>query len=692
MVEVAGPLLCVFLSAVGDADDPPTPVDGERMLAKFFESEVAAVEERWRGVLSSRDAWERARPERLRELREMLGLDPEPERTDLRPVVTGILERPDLGIAVEKLHFQSLPQLYVTGNLYRPLKVDGRLPAVLYLCGHGQVKVGDVAYGAKVHYQHHPTWFARNGYVCLVIDTLQFGEIEGFHHGTYRLDMWWWVARGYTPAGVEAWNSIRALDYLASRPEVDAVRLGVTGRSGGGIGSWWLGGLDDRIRSSVPVAGITDLRDHVLTGCIEGHCDCNYPVNLHRWDFPVLAALSAPKALLHANSDKDTIFPLGGVMRVHGQLRPLWKGFGAEDRLGLAITEGPHKDSQELQVQAFRWLDRWLREENHDLVEVTPRKCFEPQDLKVFAALPADQRNTSIHEDFVPERPLPPVPASRAAFESLRFDLLARLRVKTFRNSPVVDPAAPPVFRGVAEAKRKGLVLRGYLVQSDDAFCLPLWFVARDGEDSDEAVVLRVVGEEGWRRFVAALAGDFAAELGVGAEAADPEEAERLRRELAGRKRAIAVLAPRGIGLTRWDGDAKRQNQVRRRFLVLGRVLEECWVHDVRQAVRVVQRLVPPSKEAFTIEAEGDMAAVALYAALFEPRVERLQLWSLPSSHRRSLPLMNVLRVLDIPQALALVFPRRVVLYDSDEAGFEWTRRAAALFEKDVFVERRSRF
>jgi hypothetical protein len=121
-------------------------------------------------------------------------------------------------------------------------------------------------------------------------------------------------------------------------------------------------------------------------------------------------------------------------------------------------------------------------------------------------------------------------------------------------------------------------------------------------------------------------------------------------------------------------------------------VLEECWVHDVRQAVRVVQRLVPPSKEAFTIEAEGDMAAVALYAALFEPRVERLQLWSLPSSHRRSLPLMNVLRVLDIPQALALVFPRRVVLYDSDEAGFEWTRRAAALFEKDVFVERRSRF
>ena len=69
------------------------------------------------------------------------------------------------------------------------------------------------------------------------------------------------MCRGYTPAGVEAWNNIRALDYLETRPEVDRDRIGATGRSGGGAYSWSLMGLDDRIKVAVPVAGIVDLLD-----------------------------------------------------------------------------------------------------------------------------------------------------------------------------------------------------------------------------------------------------------------------------------------------------------------------------------------------------------------------------------------------------------------------------------------------
>ena len=93
----------------------------------------------------------------------------------------------------------------------------------------GWVKKNGISYGNKTNYQHHGTWFARNGYVCLMIDTLQLGEIEGIHHGTYKHDMWWWNARGYSPAGVEAWNCIRALDYLETRPEV---RCGTIRRDG----------------------------------------------------------------------------------------------------------------------------------------------------------------------------------------------------------------------------------------------------------------------------------------------------------------------------------------------------------------------------------------------------------------------------------------------------------------------------
>src|SRR5215217_655671 len=110
-------------------------------------------------------------------------------------------------------------------------------------------------------------------------DTIQLGEIRGEHHGTYKDGRWWWAARGYTPAGVEAWNGIRALDYLETRPEVDRSRIGMTGRSGGGAYSWWVAALDDRIKVAAPTAGITTLRNHVVDGAVEGHCDCMFTVN-----------------------------------------------------------------------------------------------------------------------------------------------------------------------------------------------------------------------------------------------------------------------------------------------------------------------------------------------------------------------------------------------------------------------------
>ena len=123
---------------------------------------------------------------------------------------------------------------------------------------------------------------------------MQLGEIEGIHHGTYREKMWWWNSRGYSSAGAEAWNCIRALDYLQSRKEVDPDRLGVTGRSGGGAYSWWIATLDERIKAAAPVAGITDLQNHVVDGVVEGHCDCMYQVNTYRWDYDHLAAMVAP--------------------------------------------------------------------------------------------------------------------------------------------------------------------------------------------------------------------------------------------------------------------------------------------------------------------------------------------------------------------------------------------------------------
>ena len=183
--------------------------------------------------------------------------------------------------------------------------------------------------------------------------------------------MWWWQALGYTPAGVELWNAIRALDYLETRKEVDAKRLGVTGRSGGGATSWWVGAADDRVKCIIPVAGIADLQAHVVEGVadrykkgvITGHCDCMYFVNTYRWDFPTsVAALCAPRPLMLGNSDADEIFPsrLPPPLR-QGAYRIYDLYVSAGDKFVLLETKGPHKDTPELLRRgAFTWLNKWF--------------------------------------------------------------------------------------------------------------------------------------------------------------------------------------------------------------------------------------------------------------------------------------------------------------------------------------------
>jgi hypothetical protein len=99
-----------------------------------------------------------------------------------------------------------------------------------------------------------------------------------------------------------------ALDYLETRPEVDKTLFGVTGRSGGGAYSWWIAALDERIQAACPVAGITDLENHVVDGGVEKAIAIMFMVNTYRWDRQV-AALISPRPLL-MQFGQGHIFPL----------------------------------------------------------------------------------------------------------------------------------------------------------------------------------------------------------------------------------------------------------------------------------------------------------------------------------------------------------------------------------------------
>jgi len=643
-------LFGTFLSAnaqIPKLAGKPTPADAP--LADYFRNETAALSQQG-GVadIKTLEEWTAKRPGYRRQLQEMLGLWPMPERTDLQPVVTGRLTNDEF--TVEKINFQASPGLYCTASLFLPRHLAGPAPAILYECGHIRAMTNGVSLGNKGVYQSDGAWYARNGYVCLVLDTLLAGEIQGIHTGTRNNGLWWWNSRGYTPAGVEAWFGIRALDYLCTRPEVDTNRFGVTGHSGGGAYTWTITALDDRIKAAAPLAGMADVQSHILDGVMDSHCDCNFFINLYRWDFPRIAALAAPRPLLIGGTDADALFHLPSTLRIHEQVSHIYDLYGANKKRGLVLAPGPHDETPELQLGVMRWFNRYLKGEE-PIVETAAKKFFPPEQLRVFETLPVNAINTNIAETFVP----PARPDKKSAAE-----LRAALREKVFANWPVegTPAAAKPIF----SVERDGLRFSAWDFTSQHDVSLRLYLL-ESAAAKPEWIELGVLDAAGWTRWLAAAGAEFKGELAeeltaAGSPAANPEAFENLKLKLteadpqaspAGPV-ALAFFAPRGVGLSAWSGDEARLTKIRRRFMLLGQTLDGMRVWDIRRAVQVLHSLPGTGAAKIKIHAEGAMGVNALYAALFEPDARKLDLVDLPQSQTQGPDYLNVLKVTDIPQ------------------------------------------
>ncbi|OUT62072.1 MAG: hypothetical protein CBB71_02705 [Rhodopirellula sp. TMED11] len=650
-------LSLVLCSAVQSQDQPLKTVTRHYgrgpmgpVLAEYFQKQTDSVTASTFAEIKTLQDWTDRRQQYQQQLMSMLGLDPLPKKTDLSAVVTGT-ETHD-GVIAEKLYFQSSPGLYVTANLYRPVNQTKPLPAILYVCGHGRVKQDGVSLGNKTYYHHHGAWFARNGYVCLTIDTIQLGEIEGLHHGTHHLGMWWWNSRGYTPAGVEAWNCIRALDYLESREEVDADRIGVTGRSGGGAYSWWIAAIDQRIKVAVPVAGITSMQNHVADHCVEGHCDCMFMLNTQRWDFPMVAALVAPRPLLIANSDKDRIFPLDGVVDVYQQTKQIYDLYDAGNQLGLHLTEGPHKDTQELRVGAFRWLNRFLKQDQ-ELLQSVAVPWFEKSDLRVFETLPTDERVTTIHETFVPL-------AERREIAKL----------SDLQQQQLIEQVRQQCFSGWPDASEKKQRTKDLPLKVDDVatgspayrvelvtqepFRLTQICLGMKSAASDKPVTLMVLDHQDWLQLLPRLtqlepALVRALRLPASQTEVTPDakaakiviEFERLLK-----KGPVVLLLARDVGPTRWTEDQKLRTHIHRRFMLLGQTPAAMQVHDILESVQTLRRMPEFSDRPFELTAVGDAALIAACAALFAPDIQSLALQQFPESYTKAPDIPNLARVI----------------------------------------------
>ncbi len=306
------------------------------------------------------------------------GLWPMPEKTALNAHIFGKSDHGDY--TIEKVYFESYPGHYVTGNLYRPKNVTGKLPAVLLPHGHWQ-------YGRLENQPLNsgPTRaanFAKLGFIAFTWDMVGYNDSIAVPHtfashkeGLVRESLW-----GINLLGLQLWNSIRSVDFLQSLPDVDPERLGCTGESGGGTQTFLLTAVDDRIKVSAPV--------NMISSMMQGGSVCENAPNLRiDTNNMELGAMMAPRPMLMVAATGDWTKNTPTVE--YPAVRSIYRLFGAEDKLQYVQFDAPHNYHKESREAVYGWFAHWLQERK----EATPIKeqsagNFPLTDLLVFYGLP----------------------------------------------------------------------------------------------------------------------------------------------------------------------------------------------------------------------------------------------------------------------------------------------------------------
>ncbi len=654
LMALAGPASATVGQGLGIQTQPP--LDQSNDIRTYLMRVANELTQRSLGGIRTLDDWEKARPQRHQQFLEMMGLVDVPvegPRPPLNVKIVGTIQQQ--GYRIEKLYYESLPGLYVPANLYIPDNIKGRVPAVLYVCGHSRTQ--------KVHYQPHPRKWAQLGFVCLIIETIQWGEVLGDHWGCYARGWFHWYSRGYNPGGVELWNAMRGLDLLCERPEVDPDKLGVTGISGGGTQSWYIGAADPRVKVVAPVCGTSTLNSHIHQRTIDGHCDCMMPINTYGQDFHDIGALIAPRPLLIASADRDGLNSIEAVRDVYGRLKEIYKLYDKPDNVLLVETPGGHSYHERSRTRIFSFFIKHLMgkdvspEEVGD-VDESESAMLPAEELQVYVdGPPADDRTRTIQETFV-KVAAPPAISNTKQLTAHREKVLAFLREKTFGAFPK-DPAPLDLrweFRS-ADGAAHGRDTYSFVSETDYRLKIDVRWRQAPETSSPMVLVLRSPDENRWASegFISGL----------------------------DNKWNIAYFEARGIGETGWSPDL--QWHVRRSAAWTGRTVASMRIYDVLRCLQALRELeVAGPKGRFAIAARGEMGAVALYAALLDGDVTAVLLKdppatqnapSQPDGRGEAIEMLNCLRITDLPQVAGLLFPANIVGIGPLPDSYDWARK-----------------
>jgi dienelactone hydrolase len=299
---------------------------------------------------ADRTAWEARKLQLRRQILASTGLYPVPARTPLRPQVFGRIENRDA--VIEKVLIETMPGYYLGGNLFHPREAKGKLPAVLVAHGHwqyGRLENQPIFSGPALALN-----LARQGYVVFAYDMVGYNDtVQTPHQFSSPAEQLW----SFGPLQLQLWNGMRALDFLASLPEVDTARVAMTGASGGATQTLLLTAVDDRIHFAAPV--------NMVSAIMQGGDTCENAPGLRVATTSVeMAAMFAPKPMILVSATGD--WTRNNPTEEIPAIRKIFELYDRAANLENLHLDAPHNYNRENREAVYRFFGKHILGESDE--------------------------------------------------------------------------------------------------------------------------------------------------------------------------------------------------------------------------------------------------------------------------------------------------------------------------------------